>query len=40
VRPYGVDASSGLESEPGIKSVAKINEFVSAARAASGESTS
>jgi phosphoribosylanthranilate isomerase len=36
VRPFGVDASSGLESEPGIKSVAKINAFVSAARAALG----
>jgi phosphoribosylanthranilate isomerase len=35
VQPFGVDASSGLESEPGIKSVAKINAFVSAARAAS-----
>lgn len=35
VHPFGVDASSGLESEPGIKSVEKINAFVSAARAAS-----
>jgi phosphoribosylanthranilate isomerase len=35
VQPFGVDASSGLESEPGIKSVEKINAFVSAARAAS-----
>jgi phosphoribosylanthranilate isomerase len=35
VQPFGVDASSGLESEPGLKSVAKIREFVSAARAAS-----
>jgi len=34
VRPFGVDASSGLESAPGIKSLAKINAFVSAARAA------
>jgi phosphoribosylanthranilate isomerase len=35
VHPFGVDASSGLESAPGIKSVAKIRDFVSAARAAS-----
>jgi phosphoribosylanthranilate isomerase len=35
VHPYGVDASSGLESEPGIKNVGKIKDFVSAARAAS-----
>jgi phosphoribosylanthranilate isomerase len=35
VQPFGVDASSSLESEPGLKSVAKIREFVSAARAAS-----
>jgi phosphoribosylanthranilate isomerase len=34
VHPFGVDASSGLESEPGIKSVEKISAFVSAARAA------
>lgn len=34
VQPFGVDASSALESEPGIKSVEKINAFVSAARAA------
>jgi phosphoribosylanthranilate isomerase len=40
VHPYGVDASSGLESEPGLKSVAKISDFVSAARAAFRESTS
>jgi phosphoribosylanthranilate isomerase len=34
VRPFGVDTSSGVESQPGIKSGAKIHEFVSAARAA------
>lgn len=34
VRPFGVDASSGVESRPGVKSPAKIAEFVKAARAA------
>jgi phosphoribosylanthranilate isomerase len=34
VSPYGVDASSGLESAPGVKSAMKIREFVRAARAA------
>jgi len=37
VRPFGVDASSGLESRPGVKDTGKITAFVRAARAAFGE---
>jgi len=37
VRPFGVDASSGLESSPGVKSERKIAAFVRAARAAFAE---
>ena len=34
VQPFGVDASSGLESAPGQKDSHRITEFISAARAA------
>lgn len=34
VRPYAVDVSSGVEDAPGIKSVARIGEFVDAVRRA------
>lgn len=33
VRPWGVDASSGLESAPGIKDLAKVASFVRRAKA-------
>lgn len=34
VRPFGVDASSGLESAPGQKDSQRISEFINAVRAA------
>jgi phosphoribosylanthranilate isomerase len=37
VRPYGVDASSGLESAPGVKDPVMVRAYVEAARAAFGE---
>jgi phosphoribosylanthranilate isomerase len=35
VKPWGVDASSKLESSPGIKDAQKVRQFVEAARKAS-----
>jgi phosphoribosylanthranilate isomerase len=34
LRPFGVDVSSGVEEQPGIKSSEKIEKFVAAARLA------
>ncbi len=34
VRPHGVDASSGLESSPGVKDAGRVRDFVVAAREA------
>lgn len=38
LRPYAVDVSSGVESEPGLKDHGRIAEFLSAARAGPAES--
>jgi phosphoribosylanthranilate isomerase len=39
VRPYGVDASSGLETSPGVKDPGRVRAYVVAARAASEDPT-
>lgn len=37
IRPYAVDVSSGVESAPGLKDAAKINQFVAQVRIADSE---
>ncbi len=37
VQPFGVDVSSGVEREPGLKDHAKVREFIARAKGAAGE---
>ena len=39
VRPFAVDVSSGVETQPGIKSATRLNDFVQAVRVAEDEFT-
>jgi phosphoribosylanthranilate isomerase len=39
IRPYGVDSASGTEKSPGVKDLAKVRDFIQAAREAHQETT-